>query len=373
MLAAVWKEDYNRQRPHSALEHKTGRAEMTNRERFKRTLNFEPVDRLPMYEWCSCWDKTLERWKSEGLPPHLREHDDIARHFGLDVVNKMWVSPRTTMDDETEYVSDMGSYEKRREELYPEDPLESVWHIAGGRWEKVTKDMAERWAGEQARGDAVIVMELEGYFWYPRTLLGIERHLLSFYDLPDVLHNINGDLAEYNLRAIDRITEILAPDVAVIAEDMSYNHGPMLSKGHFDEFMAPYYRKTTSKLVERDIICMVDSDGDIMPCASWFADVGVDGFEPLERQAGVDIVELRRRHPNLRIIGAYDKMVMPRGEAAMREEFERILPVMKQRGYIPSVDHQTPPGVSLHNYRIYVNLLEEYCTRAAAAMDRVPS
>jgi hypothetical protein len=29
------------------------------------------------------------------------------------------------------------------------------------------------------------------------------------------------------------------------------------------------------------------------------------------------------------------------------------------------VDHQTPPGVSLENYRVYVALFEEYCRRAA--------
>jgi uroporphyrinogen-III decarboxylase len=56
----------------------------------------------------------------------------------------------------------------------------------------------------------------------------------------------------------------------------------------------------------------------------------------------------------------YDKMVMTRGEAAMRAEFERLLPVMRQGGFIPSVDHQTPPGVSLEEYRCYLRLLEEY-------------
>jgi hypothetical protein len=53
-------------------------------------------------------------------------------------------------------------------------------------------------------------------------------------------------------------------------------------------------------------------------------------------------------------------MVMNRGEAAMRAEFERLAPLMNSGGFIPSVDHQTPPGVSLAEYRSYVRLLEEY-------------
>ena len=30
---------------------------MTARERFRRALNFEPCDRLPMIEWAMWWDK----------------------------------------------------------------------------------------------------------------------------------------------------------------------------------------------------------------------------------------------------------------------------------------------------------------------------
>ena len=46
--------------------------------------------------------------------------------------------------------------------------------------------------------------------------------------------------------------------------------------------------------------------------------------------------------------------------AAMRAEFERILPVMRSGGYIPSVDHQTPPNVTIEQYRLYRRLLDEY-------------
>ncbi len=81
---------------------------------------------------------------------------------------------------------------------------------------------------------------------------------------------------------------------------------------------------------------------------------------PLERQAGVDGMRLREQFPQLCIIGHYDKMVMNKGEAAMRAEFERLRPLMKTGGFIPSVDHQTPPGGSLEEYRTYLRLFAEY-------------
>jgi uroporphyrinogen-III decarboxylase len=81
---------------------------------------------------------------------------------------------------------------------------------------------------------------------------------------------------------------------------------------------------------------------------------------PLERQAGVNGMALRPQFPKLLMVGHYNKMVMTGGEDAMRAEFERLLPLMKTGGFIPSVDHQTPPSVSLDNYRIYLELLNEY-------------
>ncbi len=57
------------------------------------------------------------------------------------------------------------------------------------------------------------------------------------------------------------------------------------------------------------------------------------------------------------MVGHFDKMVMNRGEAAIREEFERLVPLMRSGRFIPSVDHQTPPGVSLEQYRSYLRQL----------------
>ena len=58
-------------------------------------------------------------------------------------------------------------------------------------------------------------------------------------------------------------------------------------------------------------------------------------------------------------------MVMSRGDEARRAEFERLLPVLRSGGFVPSVNHQTPPGVPLEAYRIYLDLFKEYAVRAA--------
>ena len=72
----------------------------------------------------------------------------------------------------------------------------------------------------------------------------------------------------------------------------------------------------------------------------------------------------------MRFIGCFDKMVMNRGESAMRAEFERLLPTAATGGLIVSCDHQTPPGVSYDDYRLYLRLFHEYAAKAGEMSSR---
>ncbi|OGV50896.1 MAG: hypothetical protein A2X49_05635 [Lentisphaerae bacterium GWF2_52_8] len=66
---------------------------MNIRERFKAVMNFETPDHFPAMEWICWWDKTIDRWNSEGLP-HFLNREDVLRYFGMDVHEWIWQSPR---------------------------------------------------------------------------------------------------------------------------------------------------------------------------------------------------------------------------------------------------------------------------------------
>jgi hypothetical protein len=327
---------------------------VNNRDRFRAILNFERVDRLPRFEWATWWDQTILRWQGEGLPGDLPPGKHgvvrVMEFFGLDPVWQWWFPQfRPTypkMPHGLGPVASLADYERVREHLYPEIDWEAAF----------PQEIRER----HAKGDLAVWFSLDGYFWFARKLLGIERHLYAFYDQPGLLKRINEDLLAYSKRIVSGMSSIIEPEFMTFGEDMSYNNGPMLSKTTFDEFMAPYYREIVPLLTAQGIVPIVDSDGNIEPCIPWFTDCGVQGMLPFERQSGVDVARLRRASPRLRMIGAFDKMTMTRGKDAMRAEWERLLPVMKQGGFIPSVDHQTPPGVSMTQYRDYLALMWEY-------------
>ncbi len=330
---------------------------MNHVERFRAVMRFQPVDRLPRWEWAMWWDETIARWHGEGLPRELRFSQviEIAEYFGLDPYQQFWFSTTDPTIEATQHhvegiVANLDDYLRLRPQLFPD-------HSAAIR------SMAP-WAERQRRGDAVVWCTVEGFFWFPRTLMGFEKLMFAFGDQPELLHRINRDLLAFNLRLLDQIFRVCVPTFMTIAEDMSYNLGPMISRRTFDAFVAPYYRELVPRLVERDIPLFMDTDGDVTLLVPWLEELGVRGVLPLERQAGVDGMKLRRQFPSLLMIGHFNKLtMMNRGEAAMRAEFERLVPLMKTGGFIPSVDHQTPPGVSLPQYRDYLRLLNEYTTR----------
>lgn len=331
---------------------------MTTRERFRAVVSGQPFDRLPIIEWASWWNQTIDRWRGEALPAGVSGRYDLYRHFGQDDYRQHWLrtrrpgcpAPTRHLGGLIETLSD---YERLLPFLYPDpEELSETW-----------RDM-QTTAALQAKGDAVVWFTMDGFFWFARGLLGVEPHLFAFYDQPELLHRINRDLAEWHVRMIEKIGSICAPDFMTFAEDMSYNHGPMLSQAQFETFMTPYYDRVVPALRALGVMPIVDSDGDITEPAPWFEAAGIQGILPLERQAGVDIARLRAAHPHMTFIGHFDKMTMTHGEAAMRAEFERLLPTAAQGRFLISCDHQTPPGVSYDEYLVYLKLFREYADRA---------
>ncbi|MCL2834981.1 MAG: hypothetical protein FWD78_17560 [Treponema sp.] len=327
---------------------------MTPRERLIAVLNGKPCDdRLPMVEWAAWWDKTINRWKQEGLPAGL-DLSGSLQYFGLDELRLHSAAPAVPKAayHGAPVINNEADYQSIKNEIFSEQVIRTFI-------EKVRESKSLHEAGS-----ICIRIWLDGFFWFPRRLFGIEPHMYAFYDSTELMHRMNDDLEKFNMSVLETLFSVLKPEFIGFAEDMSYNHGPMLSREMYNEFIMPHYQKLTSYIHANKVKTLVDSDGDITKMIPWLLEAGIEGVYPLERQAGVDINSIRKEYPQFIMLGGYDKMIMNKGEAVMRKEFERILPVMRSGYYIPSVDHQTPPGVSLDDYRIYIRLFAEYARKA---------
>jgi hypothetical protein len=326
---------------------------MNNRERFRMVMEGDAaVDRYPVIEWANWWDKTIAFWENESLPPGLNK-DELYDYFNLDCNTQFWFATKTSdcpvdISHGCGIMENAVDYQRIKRFLYPQDAVKRMM----GRIEQTLPLYHS--------GQSIVWYTIEGFFWFPRVLFGIENHFYSFYDYPELYHQICNDLLEWQIAVVDEFAKHMKADFMTIAEDMSYNHGSMISQGLFDEFIKPYYKRLIPEIKKHGTKVFIDSDGNILKSLPWFVDSGIDGILPLEHQAGVDLTKIRTDYPEFLMIGGFDKMAMLKGKCEIRAEFERILPIIRSGRYIPSMDHQTPPGTTMENYKYYVKLLEEY-------------
>lgn len=358
---------------------------MDFRERFLACMRFEPVDRPPCW-WFGAWRSTLDRWHSEGLPRdvHLERHFGFDRHeifpikFGMvppfervlldeDAGSSTLIDDRgvkvrqlrerteTSMPQFLEFpVGDRKSFETMKKRYDPASP---------SRFPPWWEDDAPRWRNRNF--PLTIYGGLDtGFFGPVRGWTGLRRLMVLLHTDPGLVHEMMGFLAEFYVQIVSRALRRLEIDYFIFWEDMAYRTGPLISPGMFEEFLVPYYTQVTEVLREHGVdIVMVDSDGNIDDLIPLWLKAGVNTFYPLEVQAGMDPVALRKEYGRrIRLIGGIDKRSMARGKEAVEREVEAKVPyLMRKGGYIPAPDHSIPPDVPLENFEHYLRLVREAC------------
>ncbi|CUO80126.1 hypothetical protein MCI89_10130 [Muricomes sp. OA1] len=393
---------------------------MTNREREQATLNFQkPEGRGTVAETFYPWVLTTNRFKEEGMPAEIA---DGAKDITNNIVGNKANQTEKYLAAEwgqgvMEYEQYLGFDPVRRihfvlpfrrfeEKIIEETPEHIIKQDIYGRqvlkntgsdleldykpvietmedWENLKshaeKELEAYFSDKQIeaayghlaeghdRGDYSIRLNIEGFFWVPRELLGIEAHMYAFYDEPELLHAINDYILEIYRTKLLKVIDLVQPDVIYFMEDLSGKNGPMVSPDCFEEFVADYYRALIPLFKEHGVgNVFVDTDGDFARLIPNFMDAGVDGFLPMDVNAGMDIVEVRKQFPKLKFIGSFNKLEIAKGPAAIDKEFDRILPVIRGGGYIPGSDHQVAPSTSLENYKYYIKKLRKIMEQAGA-------
>jgi hypothetical protein len=193
----------------------------------------------------------------------------------------------------------------------------------------------------------------------------VENQLMMYHDDPGLMRDINEHLCSLWLAVLEDLLARVDLDFVYIWEDMSFKTGPLMSPSMFGHFIVPYYKRITGVLRDRGIdTIFVDTDGLCTPLIPGFIEGGVAGLYPFEVQAGMDVVDVRRRFPQLLVQGGLDKTAVARGREAIDAELSAKLPTMlAQGGYIPFCDHLVPPDVPWENFAYYREQVARYVER----------
>jgi hypothetical protein len=366
---------------------------LSPKQRFWKTIHFEPVAQLPL--WAD-WLGPFERWKSEGLrcdaigslQPGSR--DWFVRYFGFEgMYSAFWGTHRVPANigvcpsfehlvyEETDayriYRSGNGSTVKQFKDSkgslhstqFLAYPIKTRADWAAFRDNHLDPDAPERYPLDAAwrrlvedwrQRDHVISIDGGSFYGFLRDWVGVENISLMLYDDPELIREMTDYLADFYIRVLSRAVQDLSIDFAMFWEDMCYKTGPLISPAMFRRFFLPAYKKVTNFLEQNGVkLSWVDCDGNIEELIPLWIEGGVRGFYPLEVAAGMDAGKLREQYgQDIVMWGNVDKRALTRGPAAIDGEIERLRAVSKSGGFIPLVDHGVPDDVPLEHYIYYL-------------------
>lgn len=140
-----------------------------------------------------------------------------------------------------------------------------------------------------------------------------------------------------------------------IYDDMACNHGPIVSPRQFEACLLPAYRRMVRAYKEAGAkYVFFHSDGDVRFLLDMLVDAGIDGLNPLERRAGMDIVALRNRYPRLILTGGMcNTHTLIKGTPAEIEAEAREIIDLGRDGGVVIGTHSVSPEIPPDNYAIY--------------------
>lgn len=155
-----------------------------------------------------------------------------------------------------------------------------------------------------------------------------------------------------------------------IFDDMCNLKAPMFSPASFERIFLPVYCHMVKALKQAGAKWVfLHCDGNLRPFLDMLVDAGIDGINPVEYSAGLDVVELIETYQGrLRFVGGVcNTHILPGGN---REDIEkhvtRIINAARGGGIVIGT-HSVGPDISLDSYETYRNIItEQGCYKANA-------
>lgn len=385
MLLPSAMTDQTQPTPHSGEES----SHMTYRETFQRMMHYEAVDRMPTVYWGG-WPETHARWFSEGLPEDWSTHEayfdaegsilwshTLCGIFGGAFGENLIDFGEETLEQTPEYRVYRDRFGVIMKELTGQSniPLHLDYTLKTAHdWpqykqmlqrdpRKIPANLEAQISAAEASGNPVCIYAGSLMGW-ARNWMGVENLSYLCYDDRDCFRDMVETIADLACWNIDLIVPRLTThaDLGFCWEDICGRSGPLVSPEIFTECVQPGYRKIRNKLEEYGItLFAVDSDGDISQLLRLWLEAGVNVQFPVEY--GVmcqDATAYRRQYgKELRILGNFDKIALERGPQAVEDEISRLLPLMRDGGFIMHLDHSPTPNVSAATYQAYFRRVKE--------------
>jgi uroporphyrinogen-III decarboxylase len=195
-------------------------------------------------------------------------------------------------------------------------------------------------------------------------LIGQQNALLWMGEYPERMGKVIDRLGAHYLECARAELEAARGrlDGFVIWGDVAYKKSLFFSPHYWREHFKPWVARMTDSAHAHGLPVIYHGCGNVKAIFQDFIELGIDGYNPLEAKAGMDVVELRRRFGHrMAFCGNSDVQVWETGNPdTIRREVLRKLNAARGGGYIFMSDHSVTGGVSGQTYDSIVKLVREF-------------
>lgn len=208
-------------------------------------------------------------------------------------------------------------------------------------------------------GDRALVVGFEGsgVFWMPSGEKMVD-FAVQIYEQPEATHAAARQKCDAAKDLFRRHVDAGA-DLLVGTWDFGFNTQPFVSPAKFEEIVVPYMTELVDCAHSLGRKLILHSDGCLTDILELIHGTGVDGYQSVDPQGGMDIKAVREKYPDWLLMGNVAcNMLQDTNEAKIRESVQYC---MGHGGigkpYIFSTSNCIFNGMPTESYRI---MLDEY-------------
>jgi uroporphyrinogen decarboxylase len=207
------------------------------------------------------------------------------------------------------------------------------------------------------------VCEPYEYLW---RIIGSENALIWILEEPDLFANFVNRVGDFLLRFAQAQIRAAAGRLSgmYIWGDVAYVRGMFFNPDLWRELFKPHVKALIDLCHANGLLAVYHGCGDARAIFDDMAALGLDGYNPLEAKAGLDVVELKKQYAGrLGFVGNIDNRVLETGDPdAIRREVRYKLQAARGGGYVFQSDHSITSSVSPESYELAITTLRKLGT-----------
>ncbi len=145
-----------------------------------------------------------------------------------------------------------------------------------------------------------------------------------------------------------------------LIEDLGHTGGLLISPAVYKRTLHKQHRKLGDYLHSQNLDFFMHSCGKVKELIPLFINEGLDVLQAIESKADQNVAKLSLQYgKDLCFMGNIDVQELAKGKQAIKEEIlNKVVPAMKNGGYIYHSDHSIPPEVTFEDYVYLIKLIK---------------